>query len=153
MRRYSFTKLISVALMLCMALSALAGCNSGDPENSTPVTTPLVTPEATTPEATTPEATTPEATTPDASTPAATTPVETPPATQPLVSYNISYDLDGGIDGGNPATYNKDNEFTLAIPVKVGYDFAGWIGTGLDTATKLVTVKKGTEGDLSFKAT
>ena len=158
MRRYSFIKLISVALVLCMALSALAGCNSGDPENSTPVTTPLITPEATTPgattpEVTTPEATTPEATTPDAFAPADTTPVETPPATQPLVSYNISYDLDGGIDGGNPATYNKESEFSLVAPLRAGYVFAGWTGTGLSAPTLSVKVEKGTEGDLAYKAT
>ena len=138
-----------------MALSALAGCTGEKPGESTPVVTPEETP-ANTP-AETPEQT--PANTP-ADTPNETpedtpkeTPQETPPASEPLVDYNISYDLDGGIDGGNPATYNKDSEFTLAIPVKVGYDFAGWTGTGLDAATKLVTVKKGTEGDLSFKAT
>ena len=157
MRRYSFTKLISVLLVLSMALAAFAGCGPEEPEESTPiVTTPIVTPEATTPEATpvvtTPEATTPGETTP-VETPVATTPVETPPATEPDVDYNISYDLDGGFDGGNPTTYDKDSEFSLIVPIKPGYDFAGWTGTGLNAATVNVKISKGTVGDLAFKAT
>jgi len=73
--------------------------------------------------------------------------------TQPI-AYNISYDLDGGIDGGNPVSYNGDTDVVISkMPVKPGYDFAGWTGSGLTEATKTVTVKKGTEGDLSFKAT
>ena len=142
-----------------MALSALAGCSGQKPAESTPESTPVVTPSETpanTPSETPTETPSETPSETPAETPSETpseTPVETPAETQPLVSYNISYDLDGGYDGGNPTTYNKDSEFTLAIPVKVGYNFAGWIGTGLEAATKLVTVKKGTEGDLSFKAT
>jgi len=66
--------------------------------------------------------------------------------------YNITYDLDGGIDGGNPATYDNAQDLKLIMPIRPGYDFAGWTGTGLAEATKTVTVAKGTEGDLSYKA-
>jgi len=66
--------------------------------------------------------------------------------------YNISYDLDGGIVSGNPATYKSGDEFKLIMPIRPGYDFAGWTGTGLSEATTSVTVKNGTSGDLSYKA-
>jgi len=68
-------------------------------------------------------------------------------------SYNISYDLDGGIDGGNPTTYDPEEGLTLSMPIKPGYDFAGWTGSGLDSAAKEVNIAKGTTGDLSFTAT
>ena len=155
-----------MVLVLCMALAALAGCTNDDPKESTPITTPIVTPEQTpeqTPEETpvvTPEETpvvTPEETpvvTPE-ETPVVTpeeTPEETPPETPAPPQHNISYDLDGGIDGGNPLEYDPAEALTLIVPIKPGYDFAGWTGTGVDTPTKVVTIPAGTDGNLSFKA-
>lgn len=66
--------------------------------------------------------------------------------------FNVTYDLDGGMDGGNPSTYDNSEELKLIVPVRPGYDFAGWTGSGLDEATASVTVPKGTVGDLAFKA-
>lgn len=71
------------------------------------------------------------------------------------VSYNITYDLDGGSlpDGKtNPDTYTVNSEFTLTNPEKEGYKFTGWTGTGLNTQAQTVTVKKGSTGDRSYTA-
>ena len=134
----TFKKLTAVMLCLVMLFAVVAQTSCADtpaettPEETTPVATPESTPEST------PEAT-PES-----------TPVETTPA--PGEEYNISYDLDGGIVDGNPLVYNNATDTKIAIPVKVGYDFVGWTGTGIDTPTVSVTVAKGTEGDISLKA-
>lgn len=66
--------------------------------------------------------------------------------------YSVSYNLDGG-SAENPALYNIETEtFTLEKPVKAGYSFAGWTGTGLDAAASSVTVEKGSTGDRSYTA-
>lgn len=72
-----------------------------------------------------------------------------------VVTYNITYDLDGGTAGaGNPATYTAlSGNITLAAPTKEGYTFEGWTGTGLNAATKIVTIPSGSTGDRSYKAT
>ena len=158
---FNSKKLISVLLAVVMILAVLMQAGCGDaPIESSPETTPVSTPEASTPEAT-PESTpeeTPEASSPE-TTPAPETPSESTPAPESTpaetVTYNISYDLDGGIDGGgNPLVYSENEGATISkFPIKPGYDFAGWTGTGLTEATKTVTVAKGTTGDLAFKAT
>ena len=115
---------MSMLLVLSMVFVALAGCGDGNPAESTPgVTTPENTPEA------------------------------TPKVTEPQIeTYSIAFDLDGGIDGGNPTTYNAEEGARLIAPIRVGYDFVGWTGSGLTEPTVSVTVEKGTTGDLSFKA-
>ena len=71
--------------------------------------------------------------------------------------YTLTYDLAGGVlaEGEvNPATYTIESEtITLKNPVREGYEFAGWIGTGLETATVNVTIAKGSTGDRSYTAT
>jgi len=124
---FKFKRFVSVmlAVVLCLAALLPIGCADTVPDSSTPESSAESTPNESTP-------------------------------TEPGVSgeeYSISYDLDGGIDGGNPATYNSAVGVTLTVPVRPGYDFAGWTGTGLTEATKLVTVAAGTTGDLSFTAT
>jgi uncharacterized repeat protein (TIGR02543 family) len=44
------------------------------------------------------------------------------------ISYNISYELNGGTSNPNPATYTIESDFTLAAPVwpNQDYGFAGW---------------------------
>ena len=70
-------------------------------------------------------------------------------------SFFISYDL----DGGTLATPNRnvflseDTEpFTLNNPVKEGYVFAGWSGTGIDGTSETVQVTDDGAGNKSFKA-
>ena len=77
-------------------------------------------------------------------------------ATWTIIQYTISYDLDGGIleDGiTNPAFYTIESEdFTLANPTREGYVFVGWVGTGLEEPTQVVTIAKGSTGDRSYTA-
>ena len=80
---------------------------------------------------------------------------KSPDPVQPL--FAINYDLDGGslIEGDtNPDKYSTASEtFTLKNPVKAGYSFAGWTGTGLTAPTMVVVIEKGTNGDREYKAT
>lgn len=71
-----------------------------------------------------------------------------------VITYSISYDVDGGSISSQPTGYNvESNNFTLPNPTRTGYTFAGWTGTGLSSATKNVTISKGTTGNRSYKAT
>jgi uncharacterized repeat protein (TIGR02543 family) len=71
--------------------------------------------------------------------------------------YSITYDLNGGTitaAAANPTTYTRDTEsFTLLIPAKTGYTFAGWTGTGLSAATVTVLIPRGSTGNRSYTAT
>ena len=72
-------------------------------------------------------------------------------ATWTSVTYTITYNLDGGsVGGANKTSYNiETTTFNLANPTKVGYTFAGWTGTGLEAATKSVSIANGSTGDRS----
>ena len=114
---------VLLTLVMCLTVFLATGCTDGNADSSTPE-----------------------------STPSASSPTESTPEQTIGTEYNITYDLDGGIDGGNPAKYNNAEDLKLIVPIRPGYDFAGWTGTGLTEATNAVTIAKGTEGDLSFKA-
>ena len=75
-------------------------------------------------------------------------------ATFTEIIYPITYDLKGGsVSPANPATYTIESpDFTLTNPTRVGYTFTGWTGTGLDAATKTVTVERGSTGDRKYTA-
>ena len=69
-------------------------------------------------------------------------------------NYSISYDLDGGTETSNPTSYNYESgDITLNIPARTGYTFEGWTGTGLNSASKSVTIPSGSHGDRAYKAT
>ncbi len=70
-------------------------------------------------------------------------------------NYTITYNLDGGtVDGTNTTSYTIESEtITLINPTKVGYTFAGWMGTDLTEATEDVTIAKGSTGDREYTAT
>lgn len=71
------------------------------------------------------------------------------------IDYTITYDLAGGtLDGKtNPERYNVETQtFTLNNPKRPGYIFAGWTGTGLNTADKTVTINQGSTGNRSYTA-
>jgi uncharacterized repeat protein (TIGR02543 family) len=78
-------------------------------------------------------------------------------ATWTPITYTITYDLAGGTlatGESNPATYTIESEaITLKNPTREGYDFIGWTGTGLSTATMAVTIAKGSIGNRSYTAT
>lgn len=69
------------------------------------------------------------------------------------IDYTITYNLDGGT-ASNPLTYTIETEtFTLSNPIKAGYTFTGWSGTGLEgEANMTVTIAKGSTGDRSYTA-
>ena len=68
-------------------------------------------------------------------------------------TYTITYNLDGGTVSGNPTTYTvESNTITLNNPTKEGYNFTGWTGTGLSSATTTVTIPKGSTGDRTYTA-
>ncbi len=75
-----------------------------------------------------------------------------------LNTYTITYDLDEGAwEGGtnpNPASYTVLSEdITLVAPVREGYSFTGWTGTGLTEPTMVVVIAKGSTENRSYKAT
>ena len=70
-------------------------------------------------------------------------------------SFSISYNLAGGTAvGANPTSYSSSTSaFTLTNPTRSGYNFAGWTGTGLSSATTSVSVASGSSGDRTYTAT
>lgn len=70
-----------------------------------------------------------------------------------LITYNITYDLNGGTNAqGNPSTYSAFDEFTLQEPTKLGYTFVGWNSDSLSSTTKTVSIPKGSIGDRKYVA-
>ena len=71
-----------------------------------------------------------------------------------VVSYKITYQLNGGKVTGNPADYTVESEaITLKNPTREGYFFTGWSGTGLTgSANTKVTIAKGSTGDRAYTA-
>lgn len=71
-----------------------------------------------------------------------------------VVSYKITYQLNGGTVTGNPAGYTVESEaITLKNPTREGYFFTGWSGTGLTgSANTRVTIAKGSTGDRAYTA-
>ena len=75
-----------------------------------------------------------------------------------LEPYTITYNLDGGsadpATAPNPTEYNIESaDITLNAPIKTGYDFAGWTGTGLTAATETVVIATGSIGNRTYTAT
>lgn len=73
-----------------------------------------------------------------------------------LTNFSISYDLDGGqLPEGtsNPDTYTVEDTVTLTNPVKDGFTFTGWAGTGLDAPSTDVAFGPGAAGDRVYTAT
>jgi uncharacterized repeat protein (TIGR02543 family) len=69
--------------------------------------------------------------------------------------YIITYK---GVDGAsfensNPNRYTIKDSITLNNPSKEGYEFAGWTGTGLETATTSVTIPEKSTGNMVYTAT
>ena len=69
-----------------------------------------------------------------------------------LAEYTISYNLKGGEDVGNQRTYTINDEVYLESPIKEGYEFLGWTGTGLEEVTLEVIIPTGSTGDRSYTA-
>ena len=71
-----------------------------------------------------------------------------------LVSYTITYELDGGTNAPeNPAGYNVETEtITLKDPVKTGYAFDGWYKTEDFTGEAVTEITQGSTGDITLYA-
>lgn len=70
-----------------------------------------------------------------------------------LDRYDISYSLAGGTwEGGTtaPSSYDYAASGTVSIPnpVRVGYEFLGWTGTGLSSATKDLVIDRSSNDKL-----
>lgn len=69
------------------------------------------------------------------------------------LTYNITYNLGGGT-ATNPTGYTVESDaITLNNPVKTGYTFTGWSGTGLTGENNMtVTIPKGSTGNRDYTA-
>lgn len=72
------------------------------------------------------------------------------------VLYSIDYDYNGGsvsLDKLNPVFYTVETEtFVLNNPDRDGYDFKGWTTKDDSKAETVVTINKGSSGNLKYKA-
>ena len=70
-----------------------------------------------------------------------------------LVSYTITYELDGGTNAPeNPAGYNVETgTITLKDPAKAGYTFEGWYKDG-EFTTQVTEITQGTTGNITLYA-
>lgn len=66
-------------------------------------------------------------------------------------NFHISYELNGGNVSNLKTNYTVEEEFSLPIPIKKGYLFAGWTGTDLISPTKIVIIKNDI-GDRNYVA-
>ena len=73
-----------------------------------------------------------------------------------VITYNITYDLNGGsLETGktNPTTYTvESDDITLNNPIKVGYNFSGWQLDGQESAQNPCVISKGSIGDRKYIA-
>ena len=75
-------------------------------------------------------------------------------ATWEIVNYDISYELNGGINGDNPSTYNYESStIVLANPSKTGYTFLGWYTTSTFEEESVITsIPNHSTGDVALYA-
>lgn len=65
------------------------------------------------------------------------------------ITFNITYELDGGINNpNNPTTYTVEDTIPLLPATKEGYNFIGWYEDG----NKIDVIQKGTYGPLTLTA-
>lgn len=69
------------------------------------------------------------------------------------VSFDITYNLDGGINGTNPTSYTIETlTITLISPIKEGYTFSGWFDNAEYTGDTVTEITLGTIGDINLYA-
>ena len=71
-----------------------------------------------------------------------------------IINYSISYELNDGTNYVSaPTSYNVDtSEITLGIPVREGYEFAGWYDNSNFTGNAITTIPTGSTGNKTFYA-
>ena len=69
-----------------------------------------------------------------------------------LVTYDIIYNLDGGVNGSNPSGYTIESAtIELADATKRGYEFVGWFSdSGL--GVEVTSIEAGSHGDIELFA-
>lgn len=73
--------------------------------------------------------------------------------TYPIITYNISYDLNGGTASGLKTTYTvEDAQFRLPTPTKTGSSWQGWTGTGITEKRLSFSIPTGSTGNKEFYA-
>jgi uncharacterized repeat protein (TIGR02543 family) len=66
--------------------------------------------------------------------------------------YTISYNLNGGTNAANPATYTTEDTIELLSPTRDGYAFMGWYETGLFSGDAVTDIPAGSAGHKTFYA-
>lgn len=66
-------------------------------------------------------------------------------------TYKIKINVIGGTHSNND-NYNINTNYVLKNPVREGFTFLGWTGSNGTVASKNVTIKSGTTGNLSYTA-
>ena len=71
-----------------------------------------------------------------------------------IITYNITYNLNGGTagEGSYFTTYTVEQELTLPEPSREGYVFDGWYDNENFTGEPIATIKKGTTGNKTLYA-
>ena len=70
-----------------------------------------------------------------------------------LITYNITYNLNGGSGTMTPTSYNIETEtFTLPTPTKTGYTFAGWHTKSDFSDAEVTQIAKGSTGNKTLYA-
>ncbi len=71
-----------------------------------------------------------------------------------IITYNITYELNGGsVSTANPTSYNIETPtFTLNNPSKENYHFVGWTKDNNNTLLPTVTIEQGSTGNLDYTA-
>lgn len=67
------------------------------------------------------------------------------------ITYNISYELNGGINAENPTGYTYADNITLKAPNKTGYTFEGWYADA-NYSNQVENIPSGSTGDKVFYA-
>jgi uncharacterized repeat protein (TIGR02543 family) len=69
------------------------------------------------------------------------------------ITYTITYNLNGGTNGANPASYTVESlVITLAAPTCTGYTFDGWYVDNGFTGSAVTAILEGSAGDKTFYA-
>lgn len=73
-------------------------------------------------------------------------------ATYKVNTYDISYDLNGGVLVDAPSNYNVETDVKIPNPVKEGYNFIGWGSENNDEPIKDYEIPTGSTGNIKLIA-
>lgn len=70
-----------------------------------------------------------------------------------VIKYEGLENSNFATENPNPINYKSDTDtFALTNPTKKGYVFLGWVGTGVNEASRQVSINKGSSGDRVYVA-